>query len=137
LSLVAATTKTPSKKGPKKTPTTNVEGIYEAGERDVSQMCQLRLLALEQSRGMPHIDNGASMLMVAATAGAPLGVAPVAGVSNWVQLGPTAIPKGQTYSSARVLVTGRITSIVVDPTAKHNLLRSRAGWGLEIDQWRS
>jgi len=30
-------------------------------------------------------------------------------------MGPTAIPKGQTYSAARVLVTGRITAIVVDP----------------------
>ena len=133
LSLVAATTKTPSKKGPKKTPTTNVEGIYEAGERDVSQMCQLRLLALEQSRGMPHIDDGASMLMAAVTAGAPLGVAPVAGVSNWVQLGPTAIPKGQTYSSARVLVTGRITSIVVDPTAPNTIYCGAAQGGV----WKS
>jgi photosystem II stability/assembly factor-like uncharacterized protein len=31
-------------------------------------------------------------------------------------MGPTAIPKGQTYSPARVLVTGRVTAIVVDPT---------------------
>jgi hypothetical protein len=82
---------------------------------------------------MPHIDNGASMLMVAATAGAPLGVAPVAGVSNWVQLGPTAIPKGQTYSSARVLVTGRITSIVVDPTAPNTIYCGAAQGGV----WKS
>jgi len=35
---------------------------------------------------------------------------------NWVQLGPTAIPYGQTDSSSRVLVTGRVTAIVVDST---------------------
>jgi hypothetical protein len=128
--LLAATTKKPSKKGPKKTPTTNVEGIYEAGERDISQMCQLRLLALEQSRGMPHIDNGAPMLMAAAMTGSPFAVAPVAGVSNWVQLGPTAIPKGQTYSAARVLVTGRITSIVVDPTAPNTIYCGAAQGGV-------
>ena len=38
------------------------------------------------------------------------------GASNWVQLGPTAIPNGQTYGGARVLVTGRVTAIAVDPT---------------------
>lgn len=128
LSLLTAST--PSKKGPKKTATTNVEGISTAGDTDVSQMCQLRLLALEQSRGMPHIDNGAPMLMAAAIAGGPQGVAPVAGVSNWVQLGPTAIPKGQTYSPARVLVTGRITSIVVDPTAPNTIYCGAAQGGV-------
>ncbi|HEX8907524.1 MAG TPA: hypothetical protein VF771_21965, partial [Longimicrobiaceae bacterium] len=43
----------------------------------------------------------------------PLMMAPVPGTSNWVQLGPTAIPGGQTYSPARVMVTGRITSIAI------------------------
>ena len=133
VSLIAETQKPISKKGPKKTPTTNIEGVYEAGERDVSQMCQLRLLALEQSRGMPHIDNGAPMLMAAAIAGAPQPVAPVAGVSNWVQLGPTAIPKGQTYGPSRVLVTGRITSIVVDPTAPNTIYCGAAQGGV----WKS
>ncbi len=36
--------------------------------------------------------------------------------NRWVQMGPMAIPWGQTYSNARVLVTGRVTAIVVDPT---------------------
>jgi photosystem II stability/assembly factor-like uncharacterized protein len=38
------------------------------------------------------------------------------GGSNWVQLGPLAIAKGQTYGSARVIVTGRVTDIVPHPT---------------------
>jgi photosystem II stability/assembly factor-like uncharacterized protein len=37
-------------------------------------------------------------------------------IYNWVQLGPTAIPHGQTDSSSRVLVTGRVTAIAVDFT---------------------
>lgn len=130
VSYIAATSKAVSKRGPKKTPTTSTEGVYEAGERDVSQMCKLRLAALEQSRGMPHIDRGAPMLMAAAIAGAPQPVAPVAGVSNWVQLGPTAIPKGQTYGGPRVLVTGRVTGIVVDPTAPNTIYCATAQGGV-------
>jgi photosystem II stability/assembly factor-like uncharacterized protein len=38
------------------------------------------------------------------------------GASNWVELGPTAIPNGQTYGGARVIVTGRVTAIAAHPT---------------------
>src|SRR5262245_27174682 len=38
------------------------------------------------------------------------------GGSNWVELGPTAIPNGQTYGGARVLVSGRVTEVVQHPT---------------------
>ena len=48
-------------------------------------------------------------------------VPPIPGGSNWVQLGPTAIPFGQTTTRSRVLVTGRITSIVVDKV-DHNII---------------
>lgn len=132
VSIIEAATAS-AKKGPKKTPATSTEGISEAGARDVSQMAQLRLAALEQSRGMPHIDNGSPMLMAAAIAGAPQPVAPVAGTSNWVQLGPTAIPLGQTYGGPRVLVTGRITGIVVDPTAPNTIYCATAQGGV----WKS
>ncbi|MDX6530254.1 MAG: hypothetical protein QOH41_2544 [Blastocatellia bacterium] len=128
-SFINATTRA-SRKKPKKTPTTNIEGVVEAGDRDISQLAQLRLAALEQSRGMPHIDNGAPMLMAAAIAGAPQPVAPVVGASNWIQLGPTAIPKGQTYGGGRVLVTGRVTSIVVDPTAPNTIYCATAQGGV-------
>jgi photosystem II stability/assembly factor-like uncharacterized protein len=67
------------------------------------RLARLRLAALAQSRRMLESADDA-------------GVAPVPGTSNWVQMGPTAIPKGQTYSSARVFVTGRVTAIVIDPT---------------------
>jgi hypothetical protein len=46
----------------------------------------------------------------------------IPGASNWVQLGPTAVPGGQTLSTyynipnIPALVTGRVISIVVDPS---------------------
>jgi hypothetical protein len=93
-----------------------------AGRTVMTQLASLRVDAVETSRAMPAHDLGAPV--VAATPIAPgshhefgpLAIAPVPGVSNWVQLGPTAIPKGQTYSAARVLVTGRVTSIAIDPS---------------------
>ena len=34
---------------------------------------------------------------------------------NWLQLGPTCIPFGETDSPTRVIVSGRITSIAIHP----------------------
>jgi hypothetical protein len=87
----------------------------------VLKTAQLRLAALGHSVAMAGDDAGAPVrarkraLSAAAPAGVEL-VAPVAGTSNWVQLGPTAIPNGQTYGGVRVLVTGRVTAIVIHPT---------------------
>src|SRR6266508_1335407 len=85
------------------------------------RLADLRLAALEHSRAMGGHDITAPTVARARafSAAAPEGiemVPPAAGISNWVQMGPTAIPKGQTYSPARVLVTGRVTAIVVDPS---------------------
>lgn len=45
------------------------------------------------------------------------GLAPVnPALANWVPMGPLAIPNGQTYGGARVLVSGRVTAIVPDPS---------------------
>ena len=46
----------------------------------------------------------------------PPPVAPITGANNWVQLGPTAIPKARHAGGVRVLVTGRVTAIAIDPT---------------------
>jgi photosystem II stability/assembly factor-like uncharacterized protein len=65
---------------------------------------ELRLLALERVSGELNVS-----------------VPPIPGGSNWVQMGPTAIPDGQTISTyynkpnIPALVTGRITAIVIDP----------------------
>jgi photosystem II stability/assembly factor-like uncharacterized protein len=69
--------------------------LSQRKESTIKQIANLRLKALAKVRRLAN---------------------PIPGASNWIQLGPTAIPNGQTYSSARVLVTGRVTSIVFDPT---------------------
>ncbi len=40
---------------------------------------------------------------------------PIVNEYDWLQLGPTCIPFGETDSPARVIVSGRITSIVINP----------------------
>jgi photosystem II stability/assembly factor-like uncharacterized protein len=57
----------------------------------------------------------------------------VPGASNWVQLGPTAIPRGQTYGGVRVLVTGRVTEILVNPDDPSILYAAAARGGV----WKS
>ena len=96
-------------------------GKRKAKESTDAKLAELRLAAWDHSRRMAGHDPGGPVMATrrAISAAAPGGiamVAPVAGTSNWVQLGPTVIPNGQTHTAARVLVTGRITAIVVDPT---------------------
>jgi len=48
---------------------------------------------------------------------APGPLAPVdATMANWTPMGPLAIPNGQTYGGARVLISGRVTAIAPHPT---------------------
>jgi hypothetical protein len=90
---------------------------------DVSgeQMAASRLAALQ---GAAVIAPGA--------AGAPP-TPPATGSNNWTPLGPMAIPNGQTYSAARVLVSGRVTAIAIDPTAPDTLYLGTAQGGI----WKS
>ena len=66
-------------------------------------LSKLRLSALKEARRKRAAEG------VAPTPAAP-------GISNWAPLGPTAIPEGQTYGGARVLVTGRVAAIATHPT---------------------
>jgi len=96
-------------------------GKRKAKESTGAKHAELRLAAWEHSRRMAGHGTGGPVMATrrALSAAAPGGiamVAPVVGSSNWVQLGPTVIPNGQTHTAARVLVTGRITAIVVDST---------------------
>ena len=68
----------------------------------------------------------------AATASA-LSTAPAAGPSAWRWLGPSYMPNGQTYGSARVDVAGRVSAIAVDPSNSAHLLVGAAGGGV----WQS
>jgi photosystem II stability/assembly factor-like uncharacterized protein len=55
------------------------------------------------------------------------------GGSNWIELGPTAIPNGQTYGGASVIVTGRVTEIVQHPTDPLTIFVGTARGGI----WKS
>ena len=70
------------------------------------KLANLRAAAIKQASTMGDVTHVKGRISVA----------PTPGSSNWVQMGPLAIPNGQTYGGARVLVSGRITNIVVDPT---------------------
>ncbi len=87
-----------------------------------AQTSDLRRTAVKQARLMPTEENDGMAAMAA-----------VAGISNWVQLGPTAVPNGQTNSNARVLVTGRITAIQIEPTNRDRIYVGTAQGGV----WRS
>jgi photosystem II stability/assembly factor-like uncharacterized protein len=52
------------------------------------------------------------------------------GSSNWVQLGPLAIPNGQTYGGSRVVVTGRVSALATDPTDPNTIYIGAARGGV-------
>ncbi|MBZ5657163.1 MAG: hypothetical protein LAO56_18005 [Acidobacteriia bacterium] len=58
---------------------------------------------------------------------------PSAGASNWTPMGPLAIPNGQSYGGTRVLVTGRVTAIAIDPAAPNTVYVGTAQGGV----WKS
>jgi photosystem II stability/assembly factor-like uncharacterized protein len=74
---------------------------------------KLRLAALKQARQMLVSDDGTPGPQ---TAEHIFSQPTISEKSNWVQMGPTAIPHGQAVNNLPVLVTGRITAIVVDST---------------------
>jgi photosystem II stability/assembly factor-like uncharacterized protein len=85
-------------------------------------LAQLRLAAIREKQ-----------LSVARLAGMA-GLSPaVPGQSNWVPLGPAAVPNGQTYGGARVLVSGRVTGIAIDPGNPNTIFVSGARGGV----WKS
>lgn len=49
---------------------------------------------------------------------------------NWRSLGPGTIPNGQTYGAARTNVSGRISSVAVDPGNVNHLLAGGAHGGI-------
>ena len=49
---------------------------------------------------------------------------------QWRSLGPWTIPNGQTYGSSRVNVSGRISSVAVDPSNPAHVICGAAGGGV-------
>ena len=60
------------------------------------------------------------------------------GIGNWMQLGPTLITNGGTYSpkGTRVKVSGRITAIVIHPSDVNTIFIRCSGRSLENYEWR-
>lgn len=83
-------------------------------------IAHLRLRALQHAARMRTLGR--------ATGAAPGDTVP--GAANWVQMGPMAIPNGQTYTTARVIVSGRIASIAVHPTSPSTIYIASARGGV-------
>jgi photosystem II stability/assembly factor-like uncharacterized protein len=57
-------------------------------------------------------------------------LAPIPTPSTWQAIGPSNIPNGQTYGTARVDVIGRVSSIAIDPNNSKHVLLGSAGGGV-------
>jgi photosystem II stability/assembly factor-like uncharacterized protein len=110
-------------------PMAGVSAQPMAGEPG-QQMAASRLVALAQATTLAA--PGAAAAAAPGAAVAPP-TTPVAGSSNWTLLGPMAIPFGQTYGGARVLVSGRVTCVAIDPTAADTIYLGTAQGGV----WKS
>ena len=82
-------------------------------------LSKLRLKALDDAKKMPIDDEGS---LQSTTEDYIYSQPTEQGKSNWLQIGPTSIPDGQSISTyyywpgnLSTNVTGRITSIVIDP----------------------
>jgi len=68
------------------------------------------------------------------TLAAGAGLAPVnTARANWTPMGPLAVPNGQTYGGARVLISGRVTAIAPHPTDGDTLFIGTSRGGV----WRT
>ena len=87
----------------------------------------------EKSRGLEGLARKRRRGLEAARKLSPeeTPLAPVRpGESNWVELGPTAITRGQTWTGARVLVTGRVTDIAQHPSDPKTIYVAAARGGV-------
>jgi hypothetical protein len=68
---------------------------------------------------------GTAFLDAVVQLGPPTGVGP-----QWESLGPWTVPNGQTYGASRVNVSGRVSSIAVDPSDGAHVLVGAANGGV-------
>jgi hypothetical protein len=124
--------------------------VPEEQKADYAPGSPLRMApAAEAGGGAASLDEGggepgtmsapatASAYMAAAEGGGqasgssgPLTGPPTATGPQWRSLGPWTIPNGQTYGSSRVNVSGRVSSIAVDPSNAAHVLCGAAGGGV-------
>lgn len=97
-----------------------------------------QVAAAEPEAGMVHTrepETGAET-----AAGEPADVtapipapAPAIAAPRWQSVGPRRMDNGQTYGDTRVTVSGRVSSVAVDPSNRNNILCGSAGGGV----WQS
>jgi hypothetical protein len=111
------------------------EGVEAAEERrgrrrrsDVRQRRERRL-EREGARGAVEEEAAVIAQESMAAAQAPMGPPTVTG-PQWRSLGPWTIPNGQTYGASRVNVSGRVSSIAVDPSNAQHVLAGAANGGV-------
>ena len=78
--------------------------VADAPPEENPALLRLQALQARDAVGPEAIDAG------------PLGMPVNAALPNWTPLGPLAVPNGQTYGGARVLISGRVTAIAPHPT---------------------
>ena len=79
------------------------EALSPAGAAAEANPALLRLQALAERDAESALE-------------APMGMPVNATLANWTPMGPLAVPNGQTYGGARVLISGRVTAIAPHPT---------------------
>jgi hypothetical protein len=90
----------------------HVEESEELGAAAVAAAPPEENPALMRLQALAARDAGAPEVVAAG----PLGMPVNAALPNWTPLGPLAVPNGQTYGGARVLISGRVTAIAPHPT---------------------
>jgi len=100
--------------------------MYVGIDQKNIKLSSFRVTALEHANQMPNSDNAG----FGVTTEDKVSVPPIPGASNWVQVGPTAIPYGQSNSAERVLVTGRVTAIVAHPSDSNIIYVGTAQGGI-------
>ncbi|WP_344626764.1 hypothetical protein [Kitasatospora arboriphila] len=100
------------------------------GEGDVGTSAE-QLSGPTNGRQQPHNGNLQDLGAAYMAVGEALGTTPPSPTGpNWRPLGPYTIPNGQTYGSARVNVSGRVSAIAVDPLNASHLLAGGAHGGV-------
>lgn len=68
-----------------------------------------------------------------ATRAMPAGAPVNAALANWTPMGPLAVPNGQTYGGARILISGRVTAIAPHPDNGNTIFIATSRGGV----WRT
>ncbi len=97
------------------------------GDRPPARSGRSRRSPTSEEGGTAEAENVAKMYLEAA---AERLAPPVPTGPQWRSLGPWTIPNGQTYGASRVNVSGRVSSVAVDPSNPAHVLVGAANGGV-------